>query len=366
VRFLALNVQDFRNLPLARMRMGEGPLFLLGGNGRGKTSVLEALSLASALRSFRTNDARTMIRHGAHVAKIYCEIEHEREGRLTVEIALMGGGKTVSVDGNPLPRVSELVGRYPTVPLSSQDIQLVRSGPSVRRRFMDMMLAEADKASFDALRRYGKALQGRTALLKTGSAPEIAAFEKPLADAAAELVAARKNAVAELLPLFRETYAGIAPENEVPEFIYKPDTALETSDAFAQRFAANRGRDILRGISTSGPHLDDYEIRLGGKSAKEYASEGQQRGLVLALRLAQARWLKARTGILPVILADDIMGELDPVRRAAFWSNLGREAQVIATGTEIPAAEKEDPRFNIVAIETLLAKEETAPAGNPS
>jgi DNA replication and repair protein RecF len=360
VRFTALNVQDFRNLPLARLGTGEEPLFILGGNGQGKTSLLEALGLTSALRSFRTSDARAMIRHGQRAAKVYCELEHEREGRLSIEIELRIGGKSVAIDGNPLPRLSDLVGRYPTVPLSSQDIQLIRSGPSGRRKCIDMMLAEADKTAFEALRRYGKALIGRTNLLKRNSYAEISAFEKPLAEAAAEVVAARRKAITELAPLFREAYARIAPENENPELIYKPDIDEDTPEAFVQRFAQARQKDLQRGASTCGPHLDDYDIRLGGKTAREYASEGQQRGLVLALRLAQSHWLHSHTGIRPVILADDIMGELDPARRAAFWANLGQPCQVIATGTEIPAAEKNDPRFRIVSMEELVS------AGEPS
>lgn len=364
MRFTALNVQDFRNLPLARLSSGEEPLFILGGNGKGKTTLLEALSLTSALRSFRTSDARAMIRHGQRAAKVYCELEHEREGKLSIEIELRIGGKTVAIDGNPLPRLSDLVGRYPTVALSSQDIQLIRSGPSGRRKCIDMMLAEADKPAFEALRRYGKALIGRTNLLKRNSYAEISAFEKPLADAAAEVVTARSKAISELAPIFRETYAKIAPETEVPDLVYKPDIDETTPEAFAQRFAQARQKDLQRGASTCGPHLDDYDIRLGGKNAREYASEGQQRGLVLALRLAQSRWLHSHTGIRPVILADDIMGELDPTRRAAFWANLGQPAQVIATGTEIPAAEKTDPRFRIVRMEDLITTEEPATREN--
>lgn len=361
LRFARLNVQDFRNLPLARLRADESPVFILGGNGQGKTSLLEALCLTSALRSFRTSDARTMIRHGKRAAKVYCEIEHEREGRLTMEIELRAGGKSVLIDGNPLPRLSDLVGRYPTVPLSSQDIQLIRSGPSVRRRCIDMMLAEADKDAFDALRRYGKALQGRTNLLKRGAQAEIAAFERPLAEAAAAIVAARRQAIEELSPLFRAAYAAIAPENEVAELLYKPDIDGTDAETMARRFAEARPKDILRGAGTCGPHLDDYDIRLGGKSAREYASEGQQRGLVLSLRLAQSRWLAAHTGIQPVLLADDIMGELDPSRRAAFWASLASPAQVIATGTEIPASEKTDPRFRIIPLAELITPETPPP-----
>ena len=249
MRFVSINVQDFRNLPLVRLTLGGGAVFIVGGNGAGKTSLLEAMCLVSALRSFRTSDGRAMIRHGSHAARVVCALEQERDGAVSVDIELRSGGKTVLVDNNPLPRLSDLVGRFPTVALSSHDIQLLRAGPMGRRRFVDMMLAGADAKAFDALRRYGKALKGRNSLLKGGSPAELAAFEQPLAVAAAELVAARQKAFAELSPLLRETYARIAPETEVPDLIYEPDIADASAEVFLKRFAESRPRDIMRGAS---------------------------------------------------------------------------------------------------------------------
>jgi len=353
VRFLSLRVQNFRNLPLAGFSPGGTCVFIVGGNGAGKTSLLEALGLSGALRSFRTTEARAMIRHGEKSARVVMTLEQEKESRVGLDIELKIGGKTVFVDGNPLPRISDMVGRFPTAALSSQDLQLVRGAPSIRRRFLDMMLAEADGKAFDAMRRFGRALLGRSRLLKAGSDAEIAAFEEPLSLAAAELVAARRAAIDGLAPILKSRYSRVAPESENADLTYRPDIDSDDPDVFRREYEKNRERDITRGASTCGPQLDDFELRLCGRTAREYASEGQQRGLVLSLRLAEAAWLEERTGIRPVILADDILGELDPVRRAAFWAGLAPDSQVIATGTSVPAGPSMD-RFTIIEIASIL------------
>jgi DNA replication and repair protein RecF len=355
VRFNSLSIQDFRNMSLAKLSLEGDATFLLGGNGAGKTSLLEAMSLVGALRSFRTGDPRTMIRHGAKSARVVCGLVHEGEGASSVEIEIGHGVRSVRMDGNPLERVSDLVGRFPTVVLSSQDLLLVRGSPAARRRFLDMMLAGADRVYFEALRRYGRALISRNSLLKSRADPvEIAAFEKPLSEAAFVVCRARARALEELGAFVNATYSAIAPSNEVPCLVYRPDCEADSPDKLLEAFSRSRERDIARGSTSVGPHLDDFELRLCDKSAREYASEGQQRGLVLALRLAEAGWLRSRTRVEPVILADDIMGELDPARREAFWKILGGAAQVVATGTEIPAVESRAGRFRIARMEEIV------------
>lgn len=344
-------------MPLAGLNLKGDSVFILGGNGMGKTSLLEAMGLVSALRSFRTSDTNSMIRHGEKEARILCQVEQEREGGVGIEISLRKGGKAVRLEGSSLPRLSALVGRFPTVTLGSQDILLIRGSPSLRRRFIDMMLAEADPGALEAMRRYGHAFKGRSSLLHSGRPDELAAFEIPMAEAAAVIVEARQRAFQELEPLLAEAYAGIAPITEKPYLTYRPNVAGNTSDDFARCFAATRERDILRGMTSRGPHLDDFTMGLGGKPAKEYTSEGQQRGLVLALRLAQARWLRQRTGLDAVLFADDILGELDPARRAAFWASLGDGTQLVATGTIPPPDDALGGSLRLVRIEEIIETE---------
>ncbi len=339
MRLASVSVQDFRNIGLARLGVTGGRLFLLGANGQGKTNLLEAIGLMTALRSFRTNDARSLIRWGAEEARVIHEVMGDDGIRSTLDVRLSATGKQIALDGNSVPRLADIIGRFPTVALSSQDIQLLRGGPSLRRRFLDMLLAGADRRYFEALRRYTQSLKERNALLRAGRAgPELTAFETPLAEAAVELVRMRRETVAELHPLLEETCRRIAGVDESPALEYRPDIDAAHAGDFLEQLRRHRPRDIALETTAHGPHKDDLALRLKEHQAREYASEGQQRGLVVALRLAQCRWIERRTGVLPLVLADDVLGELDAARREAFWKVLDPRTQVIATGTQVPGA----------------------------
>lgn len=154
--------------------------------------------------------------------------------------------------------------------------------------------------------------------------------------AGARLVALRAEGVGVLAAHLGTAYARIAPAAEAAGLGYAPDFDQPDAPAFAALLAAGRARDGLLKTTQRGPHRDDLELTLGGHPAREVASEGQQRSLVLALRLAQAAWFQERTGVQPVLLADDVLGELDPERRRHFWAALDPALQIIATGTSLP------------------------------
>jgi DNA replication and repair protein RecF len=149
-------------------------------------------------------------------------------------------------------------------------------------------------------------------------------------------VAKRTIGIAGLSAVFRAAHAGLVPESETAGLIYAPDSAAATREEFAAMLAKNRPRDTLLKSTERGPHRDDIDLLLDGRPARQFASEGQQRCLVIALRLAQAAYFKAKGGVTPVLLCDDVLGELDPDRRARFWSSLENDPQVIATGTSLP------------------------------
>jgi DNA replication and repair protein RecF len=257
-----------------------------------------------------------------------------------VTIKLRSDGKEVTCDGEWVTKLGDFLGRFPTVVFSSQDQQFVRGAPGMRRRFLDMTLAATDSIYLHALQSYHHALAGRNRLLKRGAGgAELEAFEKPLAFAAAQIVAKRTSNVKVLSGYVAAAYAGIAAEAGQAAMVYMPDFAEHTTVAWVERFASNRQRDLLLKTTGTGPHRDDFDLLLGGHAARDYGSEGQQRSLALALRLAQVDYFHQRTGIQPVLLADDVLGELDPERRRRFWAGIGPERQVIATGTTLPDAE---------------------------
>jgi DNA replication and repair protein RecF len=338
VRFQKVTLQGFRNLPLVEVELAGRRTFLCGANAQGKTNFLEALGYVTALRSFRGAETRALIGHGQAQAGLGFSLEHENFGASRVTIVLRPDGREVQWEQGKVTRLADFIGRFPTVAFWSQDNQFLRGSPSLRRRWLDLTLAAMDPAYLQALQSFTRAVAERNILLKQGNrdAGTIEAFEHEMGIHAAALVAARARGVEELSGLFRAAHGGLVPESESAGLVYAPDTAAATAAEFSALQAKNRPRDQLLKSTERGPHRDDIEFLLNGRPAKQFASEGQQRCLVIALRLAQAAYFKLKGGVTPVLLCDDVLGELDPVRRERFWASLEHDPQVIATGTTLP------------------------------
>lgn len=342
MQLTALDAQHFRNITEVHVRF-EGPrVFLLGANGQGKTNLLEAIAFQTALRSFRVSNVRQVIANDAQEAALAYTIEHERLRETKLEIRL-SPQKRVQLDGANVTRFAEIAGLFPSVVCSSDEIQLIRGEPKLRRRALDLWLASADAEYYQQLALYTRALKQRNALLKEPK-PHPAlfrTFDAQLAPAAAVLRSRRAQAVKEITPLFRTCYEQISGAPEQPGLqLYTPDDA-RTEYEFQSALAEQLPKDLERKTSTLGPHRDDLPLLLDGHRAHLYASEGQQRSLILAFRLAQLQWLIHRTKLTPLLLLDDILGELDPERRERFWRTLPGGIQVFATGT-IPPNHAED------------------------
>jgi DNA replication and repair protein RecF len=332
-----LRIQDFRNLASVTLECAGDRVFFLGANGQGKTNLLEAIGYVSALRAFRPGDNRVLLRTGATGAALGYTLEHERLGRSEVIVRIRGKGKEAAFDGTPVKRLADFIGRFPTVLFASEDIHLVRGAPVARRRWLDLHLAALDAGYLAALQSYHRALDQRNQLLKR-QAPvvELVAFEHQLAPAAATLVTQRRRAVTELAALAGASFAALTGGEDTAALEYAADTSATDAPGFLALWEQQRARDLQFGATQRGPHRDDLELHLNGRAAAYYGSEGQQRALVLALRFAQLRDARARTGLAPVVLADDVLGELDPARRARFWSALDPDLQLFATGTAVP------------------------------
>jgi DNA replication and repair protein RecF len=308
---------------------------MLGVNGQGKSNCLEAIGFISALRSFRTQLTKPLFQKNTNEFHLLYEIEHERLGITEVELRIKQKEKVLLIDGDPVKRLADFIGLFPVVPLHSGDLMILRGSPSERRRFFDMTLASVDPEYFHSLRMYYKAIQERNQLLKMNSKGQaFDAFEKELAKCAYSLVVKRREGIEHLSQILTNVYEAFSEDKESPVLAYKPDTDLASTDAYEQLFAEQRKKDQIMGSTGRGPHRDDYSISLAIGGAKEYGSDGQQRGLSVALRMAQASLFEKKLGIKPVILIDDILGELDPKRKKSFWATCSKEIQIIASGTE--------------------------------
>lgn len=340
MRFLEIRQTAFRNLRTLETPLGGLRIFIHGPNGNGKTNLLEALGFITAGRSFRTPDRRNLVAWGSRQAGILYRIDHETLGGCRVEATIEAGRTRFTLDDTPTTRLGDHMGLFPTVTLAPNDIQVLRGAPSGRRRLLDMAASSAIPGYLRALVGYHKALDARNLLLKRQAhAHERMPFERMMAETATVLAPMRRKAVEDLDSRLAEICALMQLDHAKPGLILDADDAPADAEAHLRLLADALQRDQILGSTSRGPHRDDLGFRLFGRDARESGSEGQQRTLVIALRLAEARWLHDRTGVRPPILADDILGELDPGRRAAFWDMLPPDWQVVATGTTPPDAD---------------------------
>ncbi len=329
-----IRAADFRNIVFADVSLDAPRVFFVGDNGQGKTNLLEAVGLVSAFRSFRTSEISPLIRTGSSETRIRLDVQQERESS-SLEIRLAKGSRKARLNGTPIPSMAEHLGRFPSVVFFYGDLSIVRGSPANRRRWLDAAIGGTDSRYLIALRDYTRALEGRNALLKTHEADEdsLRAFEKAMLPAAQCLIQTRANVLPELAETLRQTCARAGFPDKGANLVYQPNVEV---NSFPSLWEKNRATEKITGTTLFGPHKDDFSILFQGDDAADYASEGQQRLLVLALCLGRLHRDSLRAPTPPVILADDVLGELDESRRRAFWQEVGDSYQVIATGTTPP------------------------------
>lgn len=342
-----LQIINFRNLRYLRAEFGPGIHVIHGSNAQGKTNLLEAVHLLVTGRSFRTTIDREMVpwqREGYEATLIRARVEkggYEDRFLLTFN----SSEKHVFVNGNPIGRLGDLLGRINAVLFTPADLQLVRGAPGLRRRFLDIEMSQVSRPYLHHLQRYDLALRQRNALLKQHQrrpalGDELAPWDEQLAAHGSELTAARAAMIARLSAIAAGMYAEIATGGERLALRYDPspariaDTAAEIRAQMAAGLAASRGDDIRRGATGIGPHRDDFAFLIDGRDARDFGSQGQQRSCVLAMKMAELTLMESATGEPPILLLDDLMSELDESRKRAFLQSLDPRVQTFITATE--------------------------------
>lgn len=348
---------DVRSYHEAEIALAPGLTALLGDNGQGKTNVLEAIAWLATLSSFRGAPTEAMIRQGVDRAVI--RAEGEREGRsILLEAELVASGRNrVLVNRQPLKRARDLLGVLRVTVFSPDDLELLKGGPAERRRYLDDALV-ASHPRYDALRsEVDKVLKQRNALLKGagGRLDESAAFtldvwDAKLVESGGALASARQNLLTRLTPVLADTYDAVAHGPADVTASYVADWA---GQGLEEALAAARKDDVRRGVSTVGPHRDDVAFTIGGLPARTHASQGEQRSLALALRLAAHRVITEVTGSAPVLLLDDVFSELDPDRSDALLANLPPGQTLLTSASGLPP--KADPELILEVVDGRIA-----------
>ncbi len=331
----SLSARGFRNLAPLALRPGPRFNVLFGDNGQGKSSVLEALRYLSALESFRGGKADDLVQVGAERAELAMTLARRPlDTTLAVQLSRRSP-RQLSVDGKRPRTALSWLALAPTVLFHPGELALAQGGPEGRRTLLDRVLTEMDPTYGTVLSDYLKALRSRNRLLKAElpSRAAIAAFDPVLADAGATIVRAREEIVAQLAPRAAEAFLRIVGER-VPVSIRYRARAPADGGALRALLAASLAKDLARGFTAEGPHADDVELGVKAGSARQHASQGQQRALVLALKIAELETLAARTSAVPILLLDDVGSELDAERSRRFFALLSElGGQVFLTTT---------------------------------
>lgn len=359
-----LKLVAFRNHPSLSFAPDAGLNVLVGPNGHGKTALLEALHVLLTGRSFRTPRLAECVNWGADAATLAGDVVREAQGR-EVRLTLVpraGGG--VAADGALCPWAR-------AVSFTAADLALLGGSPAVRRAYLDGAAAKLAPAHAEACRCYRLVLHQRGQLLgrlagRADGERLLAPWDEQLATLGSAIVHRRLETLEALRGDMREVWGVLAPDGPALTLDYAAAVApgghpAETRERLFAALAAGRATEIGRGVTLAGPHRDDVAIRLGGVDARTYASRGEQRLVVLALRLAEAGPIRRQLGTAPVLLLDDLLSELDLGARERVLAWLGAQGQVVFSTTDAgvlgggPATTWEVRRGAVAALEGSLA-----------
>ena len=352
MRLRSLQLRNHRNYAQLDLAPGPGVNVFIGANGQGKTNLLEAIATLALTRSPRTTSSADLLLWSENGALAEADVTRP-PADVTLSVRFQRDASTgrvsrvTAVDAKPRP-ARAVLGVCPVVLFWPEDLALVRGGPDGRRRFLDVILAQTDPQAVAHMARYRHVLEQRNALLHQlrlggGARDSLNGFTSELVHHGAWLALARTRLVDALAPRAALALHDLSGQRERISLRYAPahatlipDSIEAVEQALLQTLRDRAAEEVARGITLAGPHRDDIAFDLDGRAARGTASQGQQRSIVLACKLAEVRYLQDTAGVAPVILLDDVLSELDPERRGRLLALLATESrhQVLVTTTE--------------------------------
>ena len=359
-----LSLINFRNYHQLDLDIPQGLLIFSGGNAQGKSNLLEAIYLLSIAKAYRASNDREAIGRAALEDQGHAQVlgivqrEHDRI-RIMVDMRLEGPAgegeqpylrKDIRIDGIRVP-ASDLVGAVNAVLFDAEDIQLVLGPPATRRRYLDILICQLDRAYLRALQKYQKVVYQRNHLLRLirerrGQLEELAFWDGALVQEGVYITLRRLQVVQELRQLVTDLHRDLTDAQEELTMDYVPSFPLEGVEkediqrSFERVMEEGRERELALGASQWGPHRDDLRLTVGGMEAATYASRGQARTLAVTLKLAEGTLLERERGESPILLLDDVLSELDASRRRRLLEYVSRSQQAIVSTTDLDRIEK--------------------------
>lgn len=344
-----LDLRQFRNYKEQQVEFTAPKTILVGNNAQGKSNLLEAVELLATLRSHRMARDRDLVREGEATSQIHATLER-RTGISDLTLTLRRNGRrTVALNSETLRRQMDFLGVLNAVQFSSLDLDLVRSGPEGRRNWLDTLLIQLEPVYAHILQQYHQVLRQRNAFLKhnvetrhlSSLESELAVWDAQLATTGTRVIRRRDRAIQRLAPIASAWHSSISGSTEILELKYSPNISLEhnhpeqVQQAFLDKIQLRAVAELHQGTTLVGPHRDEIELTINQTPARQYGSQGQQRTLVLALKLAELQLIEEVVGEPPLLLLDDVLAELDPSRQNQLLDTIQDRFQTLITTTHL-------------------------------
>ncbi len=355
----SLHLKQFRNYQNQQVKFSAPKTILVGDNAQGKSNLLEAVELLATLRSHRALRDRDLVLEGEPLGQVQAVLERNS---VPVDLTLTlrsSGRRTVSLNGETLRRQLDFLGVLNAVQFSSLDLELVRGSPGERRSWLDLLLTQLEPVYAYILQQYNTVLRQRNALLKQGDLAttsglttardfsQLAVWDAQLAAIGARVIRRRARVIERLAPLAQSWHQAISNQAERLEIRYAPNVAIESDDpgliqeAFLEKIQRRAVAEQQQKTTLVGPHRDEIEFLIDQTPARQYGSQGQQRTLVLALKLAELKLIEAVIGEPPLLLLDDVLAELDLTRQNKLLETIQDHFQTLITTTHLGSFDAE-------------------------
>lgn len=333
----SIRLNNFRNYKTLDLVLDQKTNIFYGDNAQGKTNILEAVYMCSTSRSHRGSRDREMILFGQNESHIRLEIVSAGMDR-TIDMHLRKEKtKGVAVDGIPIRKVKDLLGIVHVVFFSPEDLQLIKEGPSERRKFLDSELCQLNPVYFSSLSDYHKVLNQRNQLLKDlpfhpSLEPTLEIWNQQLVQYGSRVIETRNSFLSQISEIISEIHWKISGERERLQLTYEPDVSISE---FEKKLIQNQSRDMKMKTTTTGPHRDDFRIEANHIDLRTFGSQGQQRTAALSLKLSEIHLIRNKTQQSPVLLLDDVLSELDRGRQNLLLENIdGIQTMITCTGID--------------------------------
>ncbi|AOS82681.1 DNA recombination protein RecF [Chlorobaculum limnaeum] len=347
MRLKSISIENFRNHRHLEFEPGQRITNIYGCNGSGKTTILEAIHYCALTRGFSGNSERDCLMFGEEMFAIRSSFESDHGGEIKVVVVFTPHKeKRILVNDQELQTFSSHIGLIPCVTFTPRELVIITGGPAERRRFMDTAICQHDRKYLSDLMQYRRVLQQRNALLASHDDPvkiEIAleVLTEQLAIHAVEIVMARERFISNFSVMLDEVYRW-HPEGVQSEIVYQSSLLQAEKQLskermqmlFSARYRDMKKQELLRRQTLAGPHRDDLQLFLNGREIRKYASQGQQRAFLVAMKMTMHAYLHEHSEEMPVTLLDDLFSELDAKVSSFMLETLSSKGQVIITSTD--------------------------------